>query len=155
MILCFQQSIATVMHKFYNLFLSYPQLMNLTLCLSCGNSLLWWPSGRCEKLISMDEQNIFLWNLDCSKKSAEVIQLRGYIDKLVFLCAFCLYLGVFAFKQVISKDSAGMLHSLSGGAWSPHDVNAVAATGESSVQFWDLRTMKYGITVDLLYSDEH
>uniref|UniRef100_A0A1J3HFF8 WD repeat-containing protein DWA2 n=1 Tax=Noccaea caerulescens TaxID=107243 RepID=A0A1J3HFF8_NOCCA len=78
------------------------------------NCVLWWPSGRCDKLISMDEQNIFLWNLDCSKKSAEVI----------------------------SKDSAGMLHSLSGGAWSPHDVNAVAATGESSVQFWDLRTMK-------------
>ncbi|XP_010498488.1 PREDICTED: WD repeat-containing protein DWA2 [Camelina sativa] len=78
------------------------------------NCVLWWPSGRCDKLISMDEQNIFLWNLDCSKKSAEVL----------------------------SKDSAGMLHSLSGGAWNPHDVNAVAATGESSVQFWDLRTMK-------------
>ncbi|CAH2036715.1 unnamed protein product [Thlaspi arvense] len=78
------------------------------------NCVLWWPSGRCDKLISMDEQNIYLWSLDCSKKSAEVI----------------------------SKDSAGMLHSLSGGAWNPHDVNAVAATGESSVQFWDLRTMK-------------
>ena len=36
-----------------------------------------------------------------------------------------------------------MLHYLSGGAWDPHDVNAVAATCESSVQFWDLRTMKY------------
>ncbi|EOA38123.1 hypothetical protein CARUB_v10009593mg [Capsella rubella] len=78
------------------------------------NCVLWWPSGRCDKLISMAEQNIFLWNLDCSKKSAEVL----------------------------SKDSAGMLHSLSGGAWNPHDVNAVAASGESSVQFWDLRTMK-------------
>ncbi|AEE29984.1 WD40 repeat [Arabidopsis thaliana x Arabidopsis arenosa] len=78
------------------------------------NCVLWWPSGRCDKLISIDEQNIFLWSLDCSKKSAEVL----------------------------SKDSAGMLHSLSGGAWDPHDVNAVAATGESSVQFWDLRTMK-------------
>ncbi|VVA91994.1 unnamed protein product [Arabis nemorensis] len=78
------------------------------------NCVLWWPSGRCDKLISMDEQNIYLWSLDCSKKSAEVL----------------------------SKDSAGMLHSLSGGAWNPHDVNSVAATGESSVQFWDLRTMK-------------
>lgn len=78
------------------------------------NCVLWWPSGRCDKLISMDEQNIFLWSLDSSNKSAEVL----------------------------SKDSAGMLHSLSGGAWDPHDVNAVAATGESSVQFWDLRTMK-------------
>ncbi|CAN8292247.1 unnamed protein product [Cochlearia groenlandica] len=78
------------------------------------NCVLWWPSGRWDKLISIDEQNIFLWSLDCSKKSAEVL----------------------------SKDSAGMLHSLSGGAWNPHDVNSVAATGESSVQFWDLRTMK-------------
>jgi WD40 repeat protein len=37
------------------------------------NCVLWWPSGRCDKLISIDEQNIFLWSLDCSKKSAEVI----------------------------------------------------------------------------------
>ncbi|XVE56268.1 hypothetical protein DITRI_Ditri03aG0224800 [Diplodiscus trichospermus] len=44
--------------------------------------------------------------------------------------------------QVQSKESAGMLHYLSGGAWDPHGVNAVATTCESSVQFWDLRTMK-------------
>lgn len=36
-----------------------------------------------------------------------------------------------------------MLHHLSGGAWDPHDVNVVASTSESSIQFWDLRTMKY------------
>jgi hypothetical protein len=36
-----------------------------------------------------------------------------------------------------------MLHKLSGGAWDPHDVNSVAATCESSLQFWDVRTMKY------------
>lgn len=36
-----------------------------------------------------------------------------------------------------------MLHYLSGGAWDPHDVNAVASTCEWSIQFWDLRTMKY------------
>ncbi|CAN6582404.1 unnamed protein product [Malus baccata var. baccata] len=35
------------------------------------------------------------------------------------------------------------MHYLSGGAWDPHDMNAVAATCESSIQFWDLRTMKY------------
>ncbi|GJT37435.1 uncharacterized mitochondrial protein-like protein [Tanacetum coccineum] len=29
------------------------------------------------------------------------------------------------------------------GAWDPHDVNVVASTSESSIQFWDLRTMKY------------
>lgn len=38
-----------------------------------------------------------------------------------------------------------MLHNLSGGAWDPHDVNAVAATYESAIQVWDLRTMKYAI----------
>ncbi|KAH0854452.1 hypothetical protein HID58_069235 [Brassica napus] len=53
--------------------------------------------------------------------------------------------------HVLSKDSAGMLHSLSGGAWDPHDVNAVAATGESSVQFWDLRTMKLQQRMNLAY----
>ncbi|GKA29437.1 reverse transcriptase zinc-binding domain-containing protein [Tanacetum coccineum] len=69
-----------------------------------------WPSGRHDKLIIIDEQSIFLWILDSSKKSAQ--------------------------------ESAGMLHHLSGGAWDPHDVNVVASTSESSIQFWDLRTMK-------------
>jgi hypothetical protein len=36
-----------------------------------------------------------------------------------------------------------VLHKLSGGAWDPHDVNAVAVTCDSATQFWDLRTMKY------------
>ncbi|GKE44120.1 transducin/WD40 repeat-like superfamily protein, partial [Tanacetum coccineum] len=35
-----------------------------------------------------------------------------------------------------------MLHHLSCGAWDPHDVNVVASTSESSIEFWDLRTMK-------------
>ncbi|GMP44513.1 hypothetical protein CsSME_00013419 [Camellia sinensis var. sinensis] len=75
---------------------------------------LWWPSGRHDKLISIDEQNLYLWSLDSSKKTV----------------------------QVQSQESAGMLHYLSGGAWDPHDVNSVASTCESSIQFWDLRTMK-------------
>ncbi|KAG4147963.1 hypothetical protein ERO13_D05G256300v2 [Gossypium hirsutum] len=78
------------------------------------NCVLWWPSGGHDKLLSIDDENIFLWTLDCSKKAA----------------------------QVQSKESSGMLHYLSGGAWDPHDMNAVATTCESSVQFWDLRTMK-------------
>jgi len=44
-----------------------------------------------------------------------------------------------------------MLHYLSGGAWDPHDVNAVAATCESSVQFWDLRAMKYDTSAYLFF----
>ncbi|KAK2660870.1 hypothetical protein Ddye_007403 [Dipteronia dyeriana] len=84
------------------------------------NRVLWWPSGRHDKLISIDEENIFLWSLDCSKKTA----------------------------QVQSKESSGMLHYLSGGAWDPHDVNCIAATSVSSVQFWDLRTMKKTNSID-------
>ncbi|XP_050158211.1 WD repeat-containing protein DWA2 isoform X1 [Malus sylvestris] len=76
--------------------------------------ILWWPSGRHDKLISIDEENLSLWSLDLSKKAA----------------------------QVQSQESAGVMHYLSGGAWDPHDINAVAATCESSIQFWDLRTMK-------------
>ena len=53
------------------------------------------------------------------------------------------YLGFFFRVQVQSQESAGVMHYLSGGAWDPHDINAVAATRESSIQFWDLRTMKY------------
>ncbi|KAF5955474.1 hypothetical protein HYC85_008330 [Camellia sinensis] len=79
-----------------------------------GTGTLWWPSGRHDKLISIDEQNLYLWSLDSSKKTV----------------------------QVQSQESAGMLHYLSGGAWDPHDVNSVASTCESSIQFWDLRTMK-------------
>ncbi|XP_057470229.1 WD repeat-containing protein DWA2-like [Actinidia eriantha] len=75
---------------------------------------LWWPSGRHDKLISIDEQNLYLWSLDTLKKTA----------------------------QVQSQESAEMLPYLSGGAWDPHDVNSIASTCESSIQFWDLRTMK-------------
>ncbi|GFZ10512.1 transducin/WD40 repeat-like superfamily protein [Actinidia rufa] len=75
---------------------------------------LWWPSGRHDKLISIDEQNLYLWSLDTLKKTA----------------------------RVQSQESAGMLPYLSGGAWDPHDVNSIASTCESSIQFWDLRTMK-------------
>ncbi|KAL5778337.1 hypothetical protein ACOSP7_011263 [Xanthoceras sorbifolium] len=84
------------------------------------NCIIWWPSGRHDKLVSIGEESIFLWSLDCSKKTA----------------------------QVQSKESAGMLHYLSGGAWDPHDVSAIAATSVSSVQFWDLRTMKKTNSID-------
>ncbi|KAF5740937.1 WD repeat-containing protein DWA2-like isoform X2 [Tripterygium wilfordii] len=36
------------------------------------NCILWWTSGRHDKLISVDEENVVLWGLDCSKKSAQV-----------------------------------------------------------------------------------
>ncbi|XP_028757808.1 WD repeat-containing protein DWA2 isoform X2 [Neltuma alba] len=103
--------------------LNSPQLEKITsLDTHAGKikRILWWPSGRHDKLISIDEENLYLWSLDVSKKNAEIQ----------------------------SQDSAGMLHKLSGGAWDPHDVNSVAATFESSVQFWDIRTMKKTISIE-------
>ncbi|KAK8947592.1 WD repeat-containing protein DWA2 [Platanthera guangdongensis] len=76
--------------------------------------VLWWPRGRHDKVISIDEGNLFLWSIDSSSKTA----------------------------KVISQESVGMLHRLSGGAWDPHDRNVVATICESSLQCWDLRTMK-------------
>ncbi|KAI3721205.1 hypothetical protein L2E82_32211 [Cichorium intybus] len=72
-------------------------LVNHMKQLSKIKCVLWWPYGRYDKLISIDEQNIFLWSLDSSKKSA----------------------------HVQSQESGGMLHHMSGEAWDPHDLNVV------------------------------
>ncbi|KAB2628323.1 hypothetical protein D8674_033118 [Pyrus ussuriensis x Pyrus communis] len=100
-----------------------------------------WPSGRHDKLISIDEENLSLWSLDLSKKAAQVMgsmpRFRSGCVSLVSEHRF----GSPAFL-VQSQESAGVMHYLSAGAWDPHDINAVAATCESSIQFWDLRTMK-------------
>jgi len=62
-----------------------------TLYTSCGNSVLWCPSGNSDKLISMDEQNLVFWSLDSSKKSAEVIvaTTRERINPLNHFCLLC------------------------------------------------------------------
>ncbi|XP_074583923.1 WD repeat-containing protein DWA2-like [Curcuma longa] len=82
--------------------------------------ILWWPSGKHDRLISMDEGNLFLWSMDSSNKIA----------------------------KVISQESVGMLQNLSGGAWDPHDRNALAGIFDSSIQFWDLRTMKKTTSIE-------
>ncbi|GAB2300440.1 WD repeat-containing protein dwa2 [Dionaea muscipula] len=82
--------------------------------------VLWWPTGRHDKLISIDEQNILVWSLDSSKKTA----------------------------QVHLKESAGILHYLTGGSWDPHDLNSVALTSDSVIQLWDLRTMKMSNSIE-------
>ncbi|KAL6587529.1 hypothetical protein OROMI_000507 [Orobanche minor] len=84
------------------------------------NALLYWPTGKHDKLVSVDEQNLFLWSLDTSKKTAQEICCKIYVQ---------------------SKESAGP-HRISGGVWDPHDANSFALTCDSSIQFWDLRTMK-------------
>lgn len=90
------------------------QLASLDAHTSKIKCILWWPSGKHDKLISIDEQNLFLWSLDSSTKTA----------------------------KVLSRESVGMPYNLSGGAWDPHDENFVVGTCDSSIQCLDLRTMK-------------
>ena len=44
------------------------------------DSTLWWPSGRYDKLISIDEQNLFLWSLDSSRKTAQVRFMKEFSE---------------------------------------------------------------------------
>ncbi|CAD6265028.1 unnamed protein product [Miscanthus lutarioriparius] len=82
--------------------------------------VIWWPLGKHDKLISIDDRNIFLWNIDTSNKSA----------------------------KVISQGSADMLPNLRGGAWDPHNHNSIAAISDSSLQLWDLRSMEKSTAIE-------
>ncbi|CAI9758036.1 unnamed protein product [Fraxinus pennsylvanica] len=95
-----------------------PQLERIASLDAYSSTIKWH-----DKLVIVDEQNIFQWNIDTSKKTA----------------------------QVQSQKSSGMLHYLSGGAWDAHDVNTVALTRDLSVQLWDLRTMKTTNSIQLAH----
>jgi WD40 repeat protein len=75
---------------------------------------LWWPSGKHNQLVSIDAENLYLWDIDTSLKTA----------------------------QVHGSASAGELSHMASGCWDPHDVNHVATATDVSVQCWDLRSMK-------------
>lgn len=64
------------------------------------DSVLWWPTGRHDKLVSIDEQNLFLWSLDASKKTAQVRQTLDYADCVLHITFISLYL-----KEVIGTRS--------------------------------------------------
>lgn len=36
------------------------------------NSTLWWPSGKHNQLVSIDAENLYLWDIDTSLKTAQV-----------------------------------------------------------------------------------
>ncbi|CAL5418551.1 unnamed protein product [Camellia sinensis] len=72
----------------------------------------------------------------------QIPELYGQLNSPQLECICSLDAHNSKIKCVQSQESAGMLHYLSGGAWDPHDVNSVALACESSIQFWDLRTMK-------------
>jgi hypothetical protein len=37
------------------------------------NSTLWWPSGKHNQLVSIDAENLYLWDIDTSLKTAQVV----------------------------------------------------------------------------------
>lgn len=76
---------------------------------------LWWQGGgKHNELLSIDEETLYLWDLDPSGKAV----------------------------QVNGKMSAGMLHQMTSGAWDPHDVNSALTACDSCVHCWDLRSLK-------------
>ncbi|CAI9771785.1 unnamed protein product [Fraxinus pennsylvanica] len=40
--------------------------------------VLWWPTGRHDKVVTADEDTIFLWSMDTSKKTAQNKLLRTF-----------------------------------------------------------------------------
>ncbi|KAG6506508.1 hypothetical protein ZIOFF_031832 [Zingiber officinale] len=73
--------------------------------------VLWWPSGKHDRLISIDEGNLFLWSIDSSNKVAKVSSLKNLLLSLerlmVVLLADCKILNLFSFglqkHQAINK----------------------------------------------------
>lgn len=54
------------------------------------NSCLWWPSGRHDKLVSIDDENLFLWSLDSSRKAAQVRFEAEFLEWSSVNCLFML-----------------------------------------------------------------
>ena len=66
-------------------YVCYARLYGLLLFLTehlLPSSILWWPTGRHDKLISIDDENLCLWSLDVSKKTAQVWSLWCLICSL-------------------------------------------------------------------------
>lgn len=87
-------------------------------------STLWWQGGfRHNQLLSIDEETLYVWNIDASGTS---VQVNGQL-------------------------SAGLFYHMTSGAWDPHDFNSVATACESCVQCWDLRSMKQTQSIEHAY----
>nr|DAD30969.1 TPA_asm: hypothetical protein HUJ06_009820 [Nelumbo nucifera] len=50
-----------------------------------------------------------------------------------------IFSGDWILQKVQFQETVDILHSYSGGAWDPHDQNAVPTTCDSSIQFWDTK----------------
>ncbi|MCO5612318.1 hypothetical protein L7F22_066583 [Adiantum nelumboides] len=72
------------------------------------------PDREHPQLLSIDEEALYVWDIDVSGRSVQV-------DK---------------------KIAPGLLHHMTNGAWDPHDAVSVATVSDSCVQFWDLRSTK-------------
>ena len=127
-------------------------------------STLWWQGGeRHNQLLSIDEETVYLWDIDASGRSLQVcgfnlsfVGLRIIEELTKCTCVVTINIIFLLVKdydnsvlsphslfQVSGKMSAGMLQNMVGGAWDPHDVQNIATVSESCLQFWDLRSMKY------------
>ncbi|PKU83382.1 WD repeat-containing protein DWA2 [Dendrobium catenatum] len=78
--------------------------------------ILWWPRGRHDKVISIDEGNLFLWSIDSSSKTAKVLRKANSIENAHF-------------RDVDYNPKK------------QHII--VTAEDESGIRIWDLRKPKF------------
>lgn len=94
-------------------YVCYSHLYGLLLFLTehlLPSSILWWPTGRHDKLISIDDENLCLWSLDVSKKTAQVWSLWWAICSLWdwYICtAMCVIL---AYKYISVQSPKKKIH---------------------------------------------
>ncbi|EFJ30103.1 WD40 repeat protein [Selaginella moellendorffii] len=86
---------------------------------------LWFPKGKHHQIVSIDAENLYVWDLDPSGKPA----------------------------KELGRVSSG-LQQMAGGCWSPHDVDIVATACGTSLKCWDLRTMREASTVDQAHAGQ-
>ncbi|XP_027904416.1 WD repeat-containing protein DWA2 isoform X1 [Vigna unguiculata] len=142
--------------------LNSPQLEKITsLDTDSGKikCILWWPSGRHDKLISINEENMYLWNLDVSKKTAQIFfgdfelvpprpsntfkHNTRYNHKIQLVCCTN-YLegrGILMMKTISVECS----HACSVDYHPQKQHILVTAEHESGIHIWDLRKPKLPI----------
>lgn len=76
-------------------------------------SVLWSVDEGKKQVVSLDEESIGLWSLERPK----------------------------SFISQVAKASAGALAQISCGALDPHSPDSLATASETSISFWDLRSM--------------
>jgi len=90
--------------------------------------VFWEPGDKIGRVISLDESNIRLWNLDSkfSVKAAESITIAAG-----------------------DKKGAAKLRTM---AWNPHTANQIGTANDCALRGWDLRSLRQTWAIELAHT---